>query len=74
MDRKEIVADILRYCRENIRLFDERARVADDEIEMYRCPLSVADYSLYDAMTDCITDYCEEHGLDPEDFDADDIY
>lgn len=63
------------YCAKHIRNYEERVSLALDRIGEWRCPLYMADSSLYDEMNDAIYDWCDDNEIpygteleiDPED-------
>lgn len=66
---KEIAA----YCAANIEDWEPRVQIALGIIERNRCPLSMADASLYGQIRDCIDEWCEDNDMDGEDFDEEDV-
>lgn len=65
MKKKEIAA----YVRNNVEFFEERLQLALDKMERMRCPLSMADSSLYDEIVDAISDWCFDNDIDVDYFD-----
>ena len=53
---KETIAKIEAYCRKNIRHYEEKCKIALDEMDMMRCSLSFA----YGSLNDAIFEYSEE--------------
>ena len=54
--------------------FDAHYNRALEIIGSERCPLSVADRRLYDAIQDVIDDWCSENEKDPSDYDIEEIF
>ena len=71
---EQILHELYRYCKEHIYRFDDKESLALDEIDQWRCPLDMADESLYNEMMDAIGDYCEDHDLNPDDYDVEDVF
>lgn len=61
-------------CKEQIPFYEEKSMIALDYIDRMRCPLDFADETLYNEIQEIIEDYCYEYELDPEDFDAEEIF
>lgn len=72
MDEK-IYKEIDSLCREEIDNYDLRVELAWDTIAKWRCPLYMADDSLYDDIREVADEYAEEHGIDPEDIDIEEV-
>lgn len=66
---KEIAA----YCAANIEDWEPRVQIALGIIERNRCPLSMADASLYGQIRDCIDEWCESNDMNGEDFEEEDV-
>ena len=71
--REKIIKGILDRCKYEIREYEHRCQVALDIVDNQRCSLSVADYGLYDRISEIIEEYGEDYGVDTEDITADDI-
>lgn len=71
---EQILHDLYRYCKEHIYRFEDKVSLAWDEMDEWRCPLEMADDSLYYEMMDAIEDYCNEHDLDPDEFDVEEVF
>ena len=71
MDRKETIEYLFNLCSLRIDYFDRKSFLAIEDMEGYRCPLSVADSSLYDEMERVIKEYCEDNDIDYDTFDID---
>lgn len=62
------------YCSKRIRNYEQKVSEALDIMDEMRCPLDMADGVLYDKMTECISQWCdeneipygEENDIDPE--------
>lgn len=70
---KEIVKELALYCQANIEDWEIRSQWALTQIDKWRAPLYMVASDLYDTMVDCIEEYCEEAGLDPDEIDDIDI-
>lgn len=57
------------YIHENVEDFELRAHLAWNRIGRLRCSLDYADSELYDEMYDRAEEYCNENGLDINDYD-----
>jgi len=68
--------ELYNYCAVMIPYFNEREGLALTRIDLERCDLHTADSSLYDEMTDCIKDFCEDNGIDydREDIDTEQVF
>ena len=68
--------ELYNYCAVMIPYFNERESLALTRIDLERCDLHTADCSLYDEMTDCIKDFCEDNGIDydREDIDTEQVF
>jgi len=62
------------HCKSVISCFEEHESIALDKINRMRCPLSFADSELYERMEEAISEYCEENGLNAEDFDTEEVF
>ena len=60
LKRKEIAA----YVRNNVEFYEERLQLALCYMEKMRCPLSMADDGLFDAIADAIEDWCWDNDVD----------
>lgn len=52
------------YCRQHIDGYDERVSSALWAIDRMRCPLQIADSSLYEEMERCIEDWADGRVVD----------
>ena len=67
------IAKIEQYCRENIEDYELRVQLAVGRMDRWRAPLDSVDPSLCSEIEDYMTEYCEENGIDCEDFTAEDV-
>lgn len=66
MKTKEIAA----YVRNNVEFFEERLQLALNKMERMRCPLRMADDSLYDEIVDAIEEWFDDNEISIDyDFD-----
>lgn len=65
---------ITEYIKQSIDNFAVRADLALDRMYKYRCPLSCADRSLYDRISECIEDWCNDYDQEPEEYDPEQIF
>ncbi len=65
---------IYEYCRENTPNFEKRESAVMDIISETHEPLRSASPELYHDLTEQIERYCEENGLNAEDFDTEDVF
>lgn len=67
--RKEIAA----YVRNNVFMYEEQMHLAWGYMDEWRIPFSQT--KVYDAVVDAVSDWCEDHDLDPDEFieDMDDF-
>lgn len=68
MNRKEVAA----YVRNNVEFYEERLQMALNKMERMRCPLQMADESLYDEIVDAIEDWCDDNEVCYDEVDWDD--
>ena len=72
------IQKLYKYCREQMMAvsenFDLHEELALQTIDQMRCPLSMADEWLYNRMTELIEEYCEDNGLDAEEYDTDEVF
>lgn len=68
------------YLRENLESvcngiedFDERLGIALRKMDMYRCPLRMADISLYNEIAEAIGEFAVENNFDEDYFDVETI-
>ena len=54
------------FCEKHIPHYEERVSLALDKIGEWRCPLYMADSSLYDEMVDAIAEWCDENEISYE--------
>lgn len=54
--------------------FDAHYNRALEIIGSERCPFSMADRRLYDAIQDVIDDWCSDNEKDPDDYDIEEIF
>ena len=70
--------EIYDYCREHIENFDLKERIALDNMDKWRCPLSMAFPQLYNEMQSCICDWCYDNEFSFEfnesDIDVEDVF
>ena len=64
--KKEIAA----FVRDNIEDYEERLQLALKRMDRMRCPLRMADGSLYDEIVDAISEWCDDNEVSLE-FDED---
>lgn len=68
--------EIVNYFVENIEDYEERCQKALDIIGEWRCPLSMADSSLYGEMLDYLEEWaneCDEE-IDIDEIDIEDLF
>lgn len=68
MNKKEIAA----YVRNNVEFFEERLQLALNKMDLDRCPLRMADRSLYDDIINAIEDWCDDNEVCYDEVDWDD--
>lgn len=61
------------FFKQNISNFDSRLGRAWGIVDHMRCPFKMADTDLYIEMSDRLEDFCEENGLDYDDYDLEEI-
>lgn len=66
--------EMVQYIIDNIENFDERYGLAHDFIGKYRCPLIMAGRNLYFEISDRKDEWCRHNGLDPDDYDIEEIF
>lgn len=64
--------ELKNYIHENVEDFELRAEIASNLMFRLRCSLNFADHTLYDDMYDCAEEYCDDNGLDINDYDMED--
>lgn len=68
--------ELLEYVRQ--RVDDRRMSIAYDQIDEMRCPLSMAEPTLYNNIMDLVEEWCLDNAVDPDSiwelFDAEDIF
>ena len=62
------------YCKATIKDFDKLEREVLHIVEERSCSLSSASWELWCKINDAIRDYCEEYGMNAEDYDAEEIF
>ena len=72
MEKKEL-KKIAEYCRQNIEDYDLRVQVALGLMDRMRCPLSMADASLYDQIEQYAGEWAEENGYALDFFEGIDV-
>jgi hypothetical protein len=55
--------DLATYVRNNIEDYETRLQSALDRVDEMRCPLRMADNSLYDEIVDAVTDWCDDNDV-----------
>ena len=70
MEKKEL-KKIAEYCRQNIEDYDVRVQLALGIMDRMRCPLSMADASLYDQIEQYAEEWAEENGYSVDEWDDD---
>ena len=73
-DYKGAPAAMLQYIIANVDDFDSRYEHALFIIDQHRCPLQVADCSLYQEISDNMDDWCDDNGCDAEGYDIEEIF
>lgn len=66
--------ELLDYCREVIVNFEEKELDALSVMEERNCSLQSAHHELYTSMDEAIRQYCEDNGLNPADYEPEDVY
>ena len=68
--------ELIEYVRSIIESEDLHSElsVAYDRMDRMRCPLSYANSYLHGRIEDAIDDFCLDHDLSFEDYDAEDIF
>lgn len=66
-----IYRELAEYMANNIEDFEVRVQIALKRIDRNRCPLQMADYSLYSEMVDLVEEWANDN--DFEDIDEIDI-
>ena len=67
------IAKIEQYCRENIEDYELRVQLALNRMDRWRAPLDSVDPSLCSEIEDYMAEYCEENGIDCEDFTTEEL-
>ena len=70
---KEMINEIGNYLREQIEDFDVRVNLALKTMDKMRCSFGYADSELCDECYDRIEEWCEEHDIDVECIDVEEI-
>lgn len=68
-----VYKEIDELCRKQIRDYDLRVEVAWGIIGEMRCPLFMADSRLYEEIAEVAGEYAEDHGIDEEDIDIEEV-
>ena len=63
---------LLRFVKDNLSVSDAELEFTAEKMDKYRCPLSVANESLYDRIIDLVDEYYADADLVPL-FDDNDI-
>lgn len=63
--KKEVAAAV----RNNVEDYEERLQLALKRMDRMRCPLSMADRSLYDEIVDAISEWCDDNEVSVDFFD-----
>ena len=72
---KEIInGKIKAYVENNVHRFAERYDLALEKIGEMRCPLSMADDSLFNDIRDAVDDWCSDNDKDPDDYDIEEMF
>ena len=61
------------YVRNHVVFYEERLSVALGWMALDRCPLRMADSSLYDEIVDAIEEWCWNNEVDCSEVDWDDV-
>lgn len=64
------INELAAYVRNNIEDYEERLQLALKRMDLMRCPLRMADGSLYDEIVDAISEWCDDNEVSLE-FDED---
>ena len=64
--KEKLREELYNYCSIMIPHFFAREMIALDKIGEWRCPLAMADSSLYNDMQDCVDDFCYDNEIDQE--------
>ena len=70
MDKKK---EIAAYVRNNVEFYEERLSIALGRMERNRCPLRMADCSLFDDIVSAIDDWCWDNEFDDSEVDWEDV-
>ena len=68
-----MINEIGNYLRETVEDFDVRVELALNTMDRKRCPFGYADSELCDECYDRIEEWCEEHGIEVECIDVEEI-
>lgn len=68
-----MINEIGNYLRETVEDFDVRVEVALNIMDKMRCPFGYADCNLCDECYDRIEEWCEEHDVDVDCIDVEEI-
>lgn len=68
---EQLREELYNYCAIMIPHFQMKECIALERIDINRCPLQMADSSLYNEMQDCIDDYCLDNDIDQEEEEID---
>lgn len=66
--------EIKAYVENNVHRFAERYDLALEKIGEMRCPLSMADDSLFNDIRDAVDDWCSDNDKDPDDYDIEEMF
>lgn len=69
-ERKSIIS----YVKKNVESFKERYSYALSVIGRMRCSLQSADCNLYYEINKYVVEYCEDYGLNPNEFDVEEEF
>ena len=71
MTRQDHLIALYKWCELRIDHFFEKEMIAWDNMERNRCPLDMAFPQLQMEMDTAIEEYCEDNGIDSEEWDID---
>ena len=66
--------EIKAYVENNVHRFAERYDLALEKIGEMRCPLSMADDSLFNDIRNAVDDWCSDNDKDPDDYDIEEMF
>lgn len=67
-------ADMVQYVIDNVEDFEPRYEHALNVIGRNRCPLSDADYDLFEDINDAMSDWAFDNDVDEDEFDIEEIF